>query len=70
MAILVALIFLIPIITAIYMEDKELVERYGDVHRDYIKQTGAIIPWKKPLGFLKLMLRFRHEQEEDKIEEE
>jgi protein-S-isoprenylcysteine O-methyltransferase Ste14 len=62
MAILVALIFLIPILTAIYLEDNELVERYGDIHRDYIRETVAIFPWKKPLGFLKLLLRVRHEQ--------
>jgi len=70
MAILVALIFLIPILTAIYLEDNELVERYGDVHRDYIKKTTAILPWKRPLGFLKLLLRFRHEQEDDELEED
>ena len=57
MAILVALIFLIPLLTAIYQEDNELVERYGDVHRDFIKKTNAIIPWRRPLGFLKLMVQ-------------
>jgi hypothetical protein len=63
MAILVSLIFLIPLLTAIYLEDKELVERYGDVHREYIKRTPAIIPWRKPLDFLRLMREFRHREE-------
>ena len=70
MAILVALIFLIPILTAINLEDRELVGRYGDVHRDYIERTAAIIPWKRPTGFLKLMVRIRHEQEDAKLEED
>ncbi len=70
MAMVVALIFLIPIITAIYIEDNELVERYGDVHREYIKRTGAIISWRRPLGFLKLLLKFKHEQEDGESVEE
>jgi hypothetical protein len=70
MAILVALIFLVPILTAIYLEDNELVERYGDVHREYIKRTAAIIPWKRPLGFFKLMLQFRQEIEDDEPDED
>jgi protein-S-isoprenylcysteine O-methyltransferase Ste14 len=70
MAILVALIFLVPILTAIYLEDNELVERYGDVHREYIKRTAAIIPWKRPLGFFKLMLQFRQEKEDDEPDED
>ena len=70
MAILVALIFLIPILTAIYLEDRELVERYGDVHRDYIKRTAAIIPWKRPMGFLRLMARVRREPEDAELEED
>jgi len=63
MAMVVALIFLVPILAAIYMEDKELVERYGDVHTDYVKRTAAIIPWRRPLGFLKLLFQVRRKQE-------
>jgi protein-S-isoprenylcysteine O-methyltransferase Ste14 len=70
MSIVVALIFLIPLFAAIYLEDKELVERYGDVHREYIKRTPAIIPWKKPLDFLRLMRKFKHGQEAVKSGEE
>ncbi|MFX1265220.1 MAG: methyltransferase family protein [Promethearchaeota archaeon] len=70
MAVLVALIFLIPIVAAIYLEDRELVERYGDVHRDYIKRTAAIIPLKRPLGFLRLMVQFKQEQKDGEIEQD
>ena len=56
MAILTSLIFLIPILTAIYQEDRELIERYGDVHREYMGSTGAILPSKRPLGFFKLLV--------------
>ncbi len=69
MAIMIALIFLIPLLAGMYMEDKELVERYGDIHRDYIKKTGALLPTKKPLGFLKLLFRFKHKHENDVTEE-
>ncbi len=70
MAMAVALLVLIPILTAIWMEDNEMVERYGDVHREYIKRTPSIIPWKKPIDFLRLMVNFKNEQEEDKQDEE
>ncbi|MGD9396806.1 MAG: isoprenylcysteine carboxylmethyltransferase family protein [Candidatus Thorarchaeota archaeon] len=55
MAILASLIFLIPMLIAIYQEDRELVERYGEVHQEYIKKTGALLPTKRPLGFLKIL---------------
>lgn len=69
-AILVSLIFLIPMLTAIHQEDSELVERYGEVHRNYIRKTSAIIPLKKPLGFLKILFRFRLKQEDDESVED
>ena len=55
MAILASLIFLIPMLIAIYQEDRELVERYGEAHQEYINKTGAILPTKRPLGFLKIL---------------
>ena len=54
-AILASMIFLVPMLVAIYQEDRELVERYGEVHQEYIKKTGALLPTKRPLGFLKIL---------------
>ncbi len=67
---LVALIFLFPMITAIYLEDNELIERYGEVHRNYIKRTGAIMPWRRPLGFFKQLLQFRKGQDDEELEKD
>ncbi|MGY5872592.1 MAG: methyltransferase [Candidatus Thorarchaeota archaeon] len=64
MAILVAITFLVPLYVGIYLEDRELIERYGDTHREYIKKTGALMP-KKPLGFLKILVNFKGKDEND-----
>jgi len=37
-------------------EDKELIKRFGDKHKKYIKEIGAIIPKFKKIGkFLKYL---------------
>ncbi len=58
-ALLTALIFLIPVLTAAWLEDKELTERVGEEHRSYIKNTGALFPHKNVGGFLKLLFSFK-----------
>ncbi|MBY8985994.1 MAG: isoprenylcysteine carboxylmethyltransferase family protein [Candidatus Lokiarchaeota archaeon] len=55
-AFLIALIAFIPYVVAIKCEDKELIKRFGEKHKQYIKETGAIIPHLKKLGkFLKYL---------------
>ena len=55
-AFLIALIAFIPFVVAIKCEDKELIKRFGENHKQYIKETGAIIPHLKDLGkFLKFL---------------
>jgi len=56
LALFTALIFLIPLISKIRFEDEEMIGRFGEEHRKYIKSTGAMFPKPKKLGkFLKLM---------------
>lgn len=55
-AFIIALIAFIPFLIAIKYEDKELVKRFGENHRLYIKETGAIFPHLKNIGkFLKFL---------------
>ncbi|NVM46919.1 MAG: hypothetical protein HWN79_18590 [Candidatus Lokiarchaeota archaeon] len=55
-AFLIALIAFIPFVVAIKCEDKELIKRFGENHKQYIKETGAIVPHLKDLGkFLKFL---------------
>ncbi|MFX0178150.1 MAG: methyltransferase family protein [Candidatus Hodarchaeota archaeon] len=55
-AFLVALIAFIPFIVAMKCEDKELIKRFGEEHKQYIQETGAIIPKFKKIGkFLKFL---------------
>ena len=58
MALLVALLLLIPSLAAGYMEDRELIERSGAEHRAYIKSTPALLPVSRLGGFLKLLFTF------------
>ncbi|MFW9998573.1 MAG: methyltransferase family protein [Candidatus Hodarchaeota archaeon] len=58
-AFLAAIIQLIPCILVAKMEDKELIKRVGDAHRDYINSTQIIFPFKRILGFLKLLFFFK-----------
>ena len=58
MALLVALLLLIPSLAAGYMEDRELIERAGEEHREYIRNTPALVPARRLGGFLKLLFSF------------
>lgn len=58
-ALLTALIFLIPVLTAASLEDKEIAERFGEEHREYIRNTGALLPRKNIGRFLKLLFFFK-----------
>jgi protein-S-isoprenylcysteine O-methyltransferase Ste14 len=51
-AILTALLFLIPCLAVGRMEDAELVEREGEAHRDYIERTAALVPVRRLGAFL------------------
>ena len=58
MALLVALLLLIPSLAAGYMEDRELIERSGQEHREYIRNTPALVPARRLGSFLKLLFSF------------
>ncbi|GEM_PF-1159324 len=56
MAVLTALIFLIPALIEIRLEDDELTRRSGERHRKYIEKTGALFPHLEHApNFLKLV---------------
>lgn len=57
-ALVVAFLQLIPAYAIGYLEDRELVAREGDRHREYIAKTGAIFPRRNVTGFLKLLFKF------------
>ncbi len=54
-ALVVALLHMIPAIAAGYMEDRELIDRGGAEHRKYIAQTAALLPVRRLWGLLKLL---------------
>lgn len=54
-ALVVALLQLIPALAAGYMEDRELIDRVGDEHREYIEQTAALVPLGRMWDFLRLL---------------
>lgn len=58
-ALVVSLLQLIPSLFAGYMEDKELIEREGEGHREYLQTTAALIPVKRIWGFIKLLFFLR-----------
>jgi protein-S-isoprenylcysteine O-methyltransferase Ste14 len=55
-ALAVAVLQLIPALVAGYMEDQELIEREGEVHKEYIQKTSALIPVNHFWNFLKLLV--------------
>ncbi len=59
MALLVALLLLIPSLAAGYMEDRELIERSGQEHKEYVHNTPALVPVRRLGGFLKLLFSFK-----------
>lgn len=60
-SLLSALIFLIPVLVAVWLEDKELIERFGDEHKEYIENTGALFPHRDIVKFLKLLFFLERE---------
>ena len=54
-ALLVALLQLIPALAAGYLEDRELVERAGPEHEAYIAQTAMLVPIRRAGGFVRLL---------------
>ncbi len=50
-----ALLQLIPALFASWMEDRELVGRGGRAHEEYIRTTGALLPRRDVVGFLRLL---------------
>lgn len=54
-ALVVAVLQLIPALASGYMEDRELIEREGEAHRNYIQKSSALIPVKRFGSFLKLL---------------
>ena len=60
LAILTALIYLVPTMVEMKLEDDELIERFGDAHRRYMKETRALFPrWQDVGRFLKLVFSRR-----------
>ncbi|MBN2149306.1 MAG: isoprenylcysteine carboxylmethyltransferase family protein [Anaerolineales bacterium] len=59
MAILAALIYLIPILVEMKLEDDELIERFGEAHRQYMKATRAFFPRWRDFGSLFKLIFFR-----------
>lgn len=55
-ALAVAVLQLIPALAAGYMEDRELIEREGEDHKEYIQKTSALIPANRFWSFLKLLV--------------
>jgi protein-S-isoprenylcysteine O-methyltransferase Ste14 len=55
LALLVSFLQLIPALAAAYMEDREMIQREGQAHREYVQQTPAIVPLRRLGGFLKLL---------------
>jgi protein-S-isoprenylcysteine O-methyltransferase Ste14 len=57
LALLTALIYVIPNLLEMKLEDRELIERFGEEHRRYISETPAIFPRLEDIGgFAKLLL--------------
>jgi protein-S-isoprenylcysteine O-methyltransferase Ste14 len=55
LALLVSSLQLIPALTAAHLEDREMIEREGKTHRQYVQHTSAIVPLRRLGGFLKLL---------------
>jgi protein-S-isoprenylcysteine O-methyltransferase Ste14 len=50
-----AVLQLVPALLAAWMEDRELLERDGVAHREYIQSTGALLPRRDIVGFLRML---------------
>jgi protein-S-isoprenylcysteine O-methyltransferase Ste14 len=49
------LLQLIPALLVGWMEDRELIERDGAAHREYVRDTGALLPRKDVVGFFRVL---------------
>ena len=54
-SLLTAFILLAPALLAGWLEDRELVKRAGDAHREYIRKTGMLFPRRNIGRFLKFL---------------
>jgi protein-S-isoprenylcysteine O-methyltransferase Ste14 len=54
-SLLAAALVLIPALATGYVEDQELIERYGQTHRDYIHRTAVLFPFRHPNQFFRLL---------------
>ena len=64
LAVLTALLSIVPILVLIRDEDKEQVERFGEEHGHYIRETPALFPHIRDLkGFAKLLFLGREGSE-------
>ncbi len=65
LALLAALLNIVPILVLIRDEDRELVKRYGEEHRCYIRETPALFPHLRDIeGFAKLLFLGREGSED------
>ncbi|MFX0067031.1 MAG: methyltransferase family protein [Candidatus Hermodarchaeota archaeon] len=56
LAIIIALMSFIPFIIGAKMEDRELIKRFGELHRQYINKTPIFFPNPKNIGkFLRFL---------------
>lgn len=60
-ALLTALIFLMPLVAG-WLEDREMIERFGNEYKKYIKNTGGLFPRKNIIRFLKLLFFIEKKQ--------
>lgn len=54
-----ALLNFVPGLFSGFLEDKELKERYGSAHMNYIKKSNALVPFKHPLRFWQILFSFK-----------
>lgn len=54
-ALLAATLVLIPALATGYLEDQELINRYGQAHREYICKTAALFPFKRTAAFIRML---------------
>lgn len=58
-AFILAFIQLIPCVVMGKVEDAELIKREGKGHREYIQSTAILFPFRRILGFLRLLFFFK-----------
>jgi protein-S-isoprenylcysteine O-methyltransferase Ste14 len=54
-SLLAAVLILIPALATGYVEDLELINRYGQAHHDYVRQTPALFPFRHAYRFIRLL---------------